>query len=108
MLTSKSRVLLGSVAYSIGVFGGAALLGFVVAPFLGIASGLFPIDTEARAFFSLLTLKGVPDLAILSAASGFLAPALFRRGPGLRAALYATNVLIAWLVVVSIALAELG
>jgi hypothetical protein len=39
MLTSNSRVLLRSVAYSIGVFGGAALLGFVVAPFLGIASG---------------------------------------------------------------------
>jgi hypothetical protein len=107
-LTSNTRTILGSVAYSVGVFAGAALLGFVVAPFLGIATGLFPIDTEASAFFSLLTLKGVPDLAILSAASGFLAPALFRRGRGLRVALYAANVLLAWLVAVSIALAVLG
>ena len=83
------------------------MLGFVVAPFLGIATGLFPIDTEASAFFSLLTLKGVPDLAILSAASGFLAPALFRRGRGLRVALYAANALLAWLVAVSIALPPL-
>ena len=107
-LTSNTRTILGSVAYSVGVFAGAALLGFVVAPFLGIATGLFPIDTEASAFFSLLTLKGVPDLAILSAASGFLAPALFRQRRGLRVALYAANVLLAWLVAVSIALAVLG
>jgi hypothetical protein len=108
VLTSNTRILLGSVAYSVGVFAGTALLGFVVAPVLGIATGLFPIDTEASAFFSLLTLKGVPDLAILSAASGFLAPALFRRGRGLQVALYAANVLLAWLMAVSIALAVLG
>ena len=108
MLTSNSRILIGSVAYGFGVFAGTAVLGFVVAPYLGSATGLFPIDTEAQAFFSLLTLKGVPDLAILSAASSFLYPMGSRRRLGLRVALYVVNVLLAWLVAVSIALALLG
>ena len=47
MLTSNSRILIGAVAYGFGVFAGTAVLGFVVAPYLGSATGLFPIDTEA-------------------------------------------------------------
>ena len=108
MRTSNSRILIESVAYSVGVFVGTAAFGFVAAPFLGSATGLFPIDTEASAFFSLLTLKGAPDLVILSAASGFLYPVLSRRGTGLRVALYFVNVLLTWLVAASIALAILG
>ena len=102
------RLVIGSVAYCAGVFIGTAVLGFVVAPFLGIVTGLFPIDTEAQAFFSLLTLKGVPDLLAFSALSGLLYPTLSRRGPALRIALYATNVAVAWLGGAAIALALLG
>ncbi len=102
------RLVIGSVAYCVGVFIGTAVLGFVVAPFLGIVTGLFPIDTEAQAFFSLLTLKGVPDLLAFSALSGLLYPTLSRRGPALRIALYATNVVVAWLGGAAIALALLG
>ncbi len=100
--------MIGSAAYAVGVFVGTAVLGFVVAPFLGIVTGLFPIDAEARAFFSLLTLKGVPDLLALSALSGLLYSPLCRRGWTLRVVLYATNVLVAWLVGAAIALAILG
>ena len=108
MRTSNSRILIGSVAYGVGVFVGTAVFGFVAAPFLGSTTGLFPIDTEARAFFSLLTLKGVPDLVILSAASAFLYPVLSRRCTGLQISLYVVNVLLAWLAAASIALAILG
>ena len=102
------RLVIGSVAYGVCVFLGTAVLGFVVAPLLGSATGLFPIDAEARAFFSLLTLEGVPDLLAFSALSGLLYPTLSRRRPALWIALYAMNVVAAWLAGAAIALALLG
>lgn len=98
----------GAAVYGMLVFGGAALLGFVVAPFLGIESGLFAIDAEARAFFSLLTLKGVPYLVAISVLSSLAYPPLRSRRLRLRLTLFTLNVVGAWLVSASIALAILG
>jgi hypothetical protein len=107
-MKSPDDAYVGSILYGLLVFGGTAVLGFVVAPFLGIASGLFPIDTEARAFFSLLTLKGVPYLVGLSLLSGAAYPRFSARRLRSRAAILALNVLLAWLIGASIALAMLG
>ena len=100
--------ILASVLYGLLVFGGTTLLGFVVAPFLGTASGLFRIDAEAAGFFSLLTLKGVPYLAALSLLSGLLYSKHSQRPLHVRAALLGANVMLAWLVAASIALVILG
>lgn len=97
-----------AIAYGALVFAGTALVGFVVAPWLGSASGAFPIDAEARAFFSLLTLAGVPYLAGLCVLSGALYPRLAGRRLRVRVALFGLNVLAAWLCAASIALAILG
>jgi hypothetical protein len=99
--------LAGAVAYGLLIFASTALLGFVVLPLLAISSGLFPIEAEARAFFSLLTLKGAPYLAALSVLGGALYPALSRRRLRLRLGLYVANALLAWLAGASIALAIL-
>ncbi|MEX2206138.1 MAG: hypothetical protein WEF50_07930 [Myxococcota bacterium] len=50
--------------YGLLIFAGTALFGLVLGPSLGTATGLFVIDTESRAFFSLLTLKAAPSLAL--------------------------------------------
>ena len=100
--------ILASVLYGLLVFFGTTILGFVVAPFLGTASGLFPIEQESAAFFSLLTLKGVPYLAALSVLSGLLYSKHSERRLPVRAALLGANIILAWLVAASIALAILG
>jgi len=99
---------LGSAVYGLLVFGGCAFLGFVIAPALGLASGLFAIDAESRGFFSLVTLKAVPQLAALSLLSVFLHHRFARRSLRYRALLLGVNVLVVWLVGASIALAILG
>jgi hypothetical protein len=104
----RASAIAGSVLYGLLVFVGAALLGFVVAPFLAIASAAFPIEADARGFFSLLTLKGVPVLAGLSAASGYAYPSIAARPRAVRAALLAVNALVVWLVAAAGAFAVLG
>jgi hypothetical protein len=105
---SQASVYLGPVAYVLLVFIGTALLGFVVAPALGTATGVFSIDVESQSFFSLLTLKGVPYLAALSILSALIyQPLSRRRFPG-RAIFLILNIVIAWLVAASIALVMLG
>ena len=94
--------------YGLLVFAGALLIGFVVAPFLGIVSGLFPIDAEARAFFSLLTLRGVPVIAVLSAGSGCAYGSIAQRPRSLRAALLALGALAVWLIGAASAFVLLG
>ncbi|MGH7290389.1 MAG: hypothetical protein ACREJT_04215 [Myxococcota bacterium] len=101
-------IYFASVVYGLLVFAGAATLGFVVAPALGIASGLFSIDAEARGFFSLLTLKGVPYLVGLSAVSGLAYRTLAARRPLVRASLLGLNVLVVWVAGASAALLILG
>ena len=100
-----SRVLpwLGAIAYGVLVFLGATGLGFVVAPALGRASGRFPIETEAEAVFSLLTLKAVPCLAGLSGAAALSYAWVARLSMPRRAAVYATTVLLSWLAGAAIA-----
>jgi len=99
---------LASAVYGLLIFVGVSAFGFVVAPVLGIESGFFPIEAEARAFFSLLTLKGVPYILPLSVGSAILHHAVRRRRLSLRVALYCLNVVLAWVVTASIALAILG
>ena len=100
--------ILASVLYGLLVFAGTSILGFVVAPFLGTASGLFPIEAESAGFFSFLTLKGVPYLAALSVLSGLLYSKHAERRLRVRAALLGVNILLAWLIAAAIALAILG
>lgn len=107
-MNSWAASYLGSAIYGLLIFVGAAILGFVVAPLLGIASGFFPIEAEARGFFSLLTLKGVPYILALSVGSGIFYPALSGCRVSLRVALYCLNVVFVWLVAASIAFAILG
>jgi hypothetical protein len=94
--------------YALLVLAGIALTGFVVAPALGTATGLFAIDTESAAFFSWLTLKGSPYWGGLGVASAPLHGVLAGRGAGVRIALYAVNVALAWLAGAAIAFFDLG
>jgi len=103
-----SSVYVGPVAYALSVFIGTTLLGFVVAPILGTATGLFSIDVESQSFFSLLTLKGVPYLAALSTLSALVYPPLSRRRLPVRVIILAINVIAVWSAAASIALAILG
>jgi len=107
-ILSRSSVYLGPIAYVLQVFIGAALLGFAIAPALGTATGIFSIDVESQAFFSLLTLKGVPYLSALSILSALVYQPLSRLRVFPRVALSILNVVVAWLVAVSIALIMLG
>lgn len=107
-MTPQPKIYVQSAAYGLLVFLGTALLGFVIAPWLGVATGLFSIEAESSGFFSMLTLKGVPYLVALSVLSGLLSPMLADRRLRLRVMLFGLNVLGAWLIGASIALAILG
>jgi len=107
-LSFPTRTYAHSAAYGLLVFLGTALLGFVAAPWLGMATGLFSIEAEASGFFSLLTLKGVPYLVALSVASGLLYPMVSSRRLHMRVMLAGLNILAVWLIGASIALAILG
>ena len=107
-MSSEKGLLIRSVAYGLLVLSGSAVLGFVIAPLLGATCGLFPIDTEARAFFSLLTLKGAPYLVGLGVSSILVYPQLASRRRAVRAVVFALNVLCAWSIAAAIALISLG
>ena len=106
-MSPQTRIYVGSALYGLLVLAGIALTGFVVAPVLGTATGLFAIDTESAAFFSWLTLKGSPYWGGLGVASGPIYGSLASRGRGVRIAVYAANVALAWLVGVGIAFFDL-
>lgn len=107
-MSPQTRIYVGSAVYGLLVLAGIALTGFVVAPVLGTAIGLFAIDTESAAFFSWLTLKGSPYWGGLGVASGPLYGSLASRGMGVRIAVYAANVALAWFVGAGIAFFDLG
>jgi hypothetical protein len=86
-----------SAVYGLLVFAGTALTGFVVAPLLAHAAGFFPIEVEARAAFSLVTLEAVPWLLGASVTSGFLWPSFAPLPAARRAAVWLANVLVVWL-----------
>jgi len=97
-----------SALYGLLVFGGTAVLGLVVAPWLGMLTGLFVIEAESRGFFSLLTLAAAPLLAALGVLSGAGYRSIASRGLAIRAALLGANIVVAWLVGAGIALLILG
>jgi hypothetical protein len=105
---AKASRYVAATVYGALVFSGTALLGFVVAPWLALAGGLFSIDAEARSFFSLLTLKGVPCLVGLSVLSAVLHPGCSGHGPLFQVALLGANVLLVWLIGAASAFAILG
>ena len=107
-MSLQTRIYARSAVYSLVVFLGTALLGFVVAPWLGMATGLFTIEAESSGFFSILTLKGVPYLVALSVLSGLLFPIVSGRRLRMRILLAGLNILAVWLIGASIALAILG
>jgi hypothetical protein len=105
---SRTTLFAGAIAYGLLVFLGTAILGFVVLPAIGSASGLFPIDTEANATFSFVTLKAVPVLVGLSAASALSYEWLMGLSLARRAAVYFTTTLLAWVAGAAFALLLLG
>lgn len=94
--------------YGVLVFAGTAALGFAVLPPLAHASGWFPIETEAAAAFSLVTLKAVPLLAGLSAGAAFSYERLASGSVVRRILVYALSSIAIWLVGASIAVFILG
>jgi hypothetical protein len=88
--------ILGPIAYGALVFVAMAGFGFAVLPAVGLASGLFTIEAEASAFFSLLTLKSVPFLLALSTLSGFAWPRLRTLPMPVRVGVFFPNVVVAW------------
>jgi hypothetical protein len=105
---SNVSARLGALAYGVLVFLGTAAFGFVVAPALGTASGRFPIETEAAGVFSMLTLAAVPWLVGLSGAAALSYAWVARLSVPRRAAVYATTVVLSWLVGAAIAALLLG
>ena len=104
----RVKLLVGSIGYATLVFLGTAGLGFVVAPTVARAAHLFPIETDAEAFFSLLTLKAVPVLAGLSTAAAFSYEKIIRLSLLLRVAVYASTIVLIWALGAAIAAVMLG
>lgn len=108
-MRSRSTVWGGSIVYGLLVLAGTALLGFVVAPALwGTMGGLFTIGTEARTFFSLLTLKAAPLLMAFSVVGGLTYHTFAARGLGARVIILGVNILVAWSIAATVALVTLG
>lgn len=107
-MPSRATLLAGATLYALSIFLATAALGFVVAPLAGHATGLFHRETDARAFFSLLTLKAVPIAFGLSAAAGFSYERLLRLSLARRAAVGAATALLVWTASVAIAALSLG
>jgi hypothetical protein len=93
---SRVPPLWGAIAYGVLVFVGATGFGFVVMPVLGHASGRFPIEAEAEAVFSFLTLKGVPSLVGLSGAVALSYSWIAKLSAPRRVAVYVATVLLCW------------
>lgn len=89
-------VLLASL-YGLAVFAGAAVIGFVLAPLLAVATGWFAIAVEAQAAFSLATLSSVPYLVGLCAAAAFMLPWVATLSVPRRVGVYVASALVAWL-----------
>ncbi len=107
-MSPRARLYAGAAAYGALVFAASALLGLVVLPALALATGLFLIDAEARAFFSFLTLKGAPLLLGLSAGSALFYPWLSKHPVWRQTGWCALNVVLAWGIAASSALLALG
>lgn len=98
----------GAIVYGVLVFLGTAGLGFVVLPAIGYASGPFPIETEANATFSFVTLAAVPFLVGLSAAAALSYEWLMGLSIARRVATYLATAVLAWVAGAAIAAFILG
>jgi hypothetical protein len=107
-MASRAARIAAVVGYGLLVFLGAVLLGFVVLPTLAHAAGFFPIDTEARAAFSLVTLQAVPVLAGLSVAATLAYDRLATLPIPWRVAAWLATCLLVWLAGAAVAVAVLG
>lgn len=107
-MSSQAKLYAKCAGYGAAVFAGMLLLGFVLAPWLGVATGLFAIDVESQGFFSMLTLKAMPYLVGLGVFSAGLYPRLAPRPLAQRLAGYALNAALGWLAGAGIALWLLG
>jgi len=94
--------------YGATVFCGAATLGFVLLPRIGLSLGLFTTLSDAEAYFSWATLRAVPLLVGLSIASTLLYPALSRRPIARRIAWAGLNVVVVWGIGAAVSLLRLG
>lgn len=72
------------------------------------SQGALPDRHRIGGVLHLLALKGVPYLAVSSVLGGLLYSKPSERRLPVRAALFGANIIIAWLVAASIALAILG
>ena len=108
MSSPPARVLTGAIVYGLLVFLGTVVLGFVVLPVVAYASGLVPIETEAMAVFSLVTLKGVPFLACSSAAATLSYDWLRRLSAVRRVVVYTVTTVAVWMAGAAIAVLILG
>jgi hypothetical protein len=104
-VSSRATLLTGAIVYGLLVFLGTAGLGFGVLPTVGRATGL---DTEAEAALSFLTLKALPFLVGLSAASALTYQWLTGLSVSHRVAVYTATTVLAWLTGAAIAAAILG
>jgi hypothetical protein len=107
-MASRTTLLVGSMAYALLVFVGMASLGLVVLPAFAHVVGWFPIETEAEGAFSLVTLKGLPFLVGLSAASALSFEWLSRLSALRRVVVYGITCLAGWLASAAIAAWLLG
>jgi hypothetical protein len=107
-MPSRTALVIRASAYGLLVFLGTALVGFVVVPTIAYVSGLFELQTEAQATFSLITLKAVPFLVGLSAAAAATHDLLTGLSAARRVAICLATMLLAWLTGAAIAVLILG
>ena len=107
-MPSATALVLRAVVYGLVVFLGTAAIGFVGMPAIAYAAGLFTLETEAQATFSLVTLKAVPFLVGLSAAAAATYDLLARLSVARRIAIYLATTLLTWVTSAAIAVFILG
>ena len=107
-MSPGTALVIRALAYGLLVFLGTALVGFVVAPAIAYTSGLFELETDAQATFSLITLKAVPFLVGLSAAAAATYDLLSRLSAARRVAIYFATMLLTWLTGAAVAVLVLG
>jgi hypothetical protein len=102
------RTRLAPALFVLTVFAGALVLGLVVLPVLGAASGMFVSATDAQAFFSFATLKGVPVIFGASILSVLVHPFVKHHGFVGRVGWTALDIVICWSAAAAYALVRLG
>ena len=103
-----ARLIAGTILYGALVLVGSLVLGLVVAPLLGMASGAFAVEADARAFFSWLMLEAVPLLVGLSVFSSAFHRGLSGRPAWVWGAVLVANAVGVWTIGAAVSLLILG